>query len=248
MNSESVKEYFKSIRFRIWITFVAFSLGTMGMLFFFQLFLTPIFYSATKTNEYKSCANTIKRHIAAESWNPNSIDSINGLRKLVVNLATSNQLDIIVNFPDMNNGTIYASQSGGNDFLMQNVSDNIRAALAEAKDGTIITKANTNNAEGIILATYADKDGETVAYLFIFGYTEPIGTTLSIINALSLICSNVVLVGACIISIMISSHIANPLVKISKNADKLITCDFHMEIRKTEYDEIATLTKNLTAA
>lgn len=248
MSSESVKEYFKSIRFRIWITFVAFSLGTMGMLLFFQLFLTPIFYSATKTSEYKSCANTIKRHIAAESWNPNSIDSINGLRKLVVNLATSNQLDIIVNFPDINNGTIYATKSGGTDVLRQIVSDNIRAALEEAKDGTIITKANTDNAEGIILATYANKNGETVAYLFIFGYTEPIGTTLSIINALSLICSNVVLVGACIISIMISSHIANPLVKISKNADKLITGDFHMEIRKTEYDEIATLTKNLNAA
>ena len=248
MSSESVKEYFKSIRFRIWITFVAFSLGTMGMLFFFQLFLTPIFYSATKTNEYKSCANTIKKHITAESWNPDSIESINELRNLVVNLATSNQLDIIVNFPDINNGTIYASKSGGNDFLMQNVSDSIRSALAEAKDGTIITKADTANAEGIILATYAQKKGETVAYLFIFGYTEPIGTTLSIINALSLICSNVVLVGACIISIMISSHIANPLVKISKNADKLITGDFHMEIRKTEYDEIATLTKNLNAA
>ena len=249
MSSESVKEYFKSIRFRIWITFVAFSLGTMGMLFFFQLFLTPIFYSMTKTNEYKDCANTIKKHIGVENWNPHSIESINGLRKLVVNLATSNQLDIIVNFPDMNNGTIYVSKSGGNEMLIQqNVGENIRSALAEAKDGTIITKANNENAEGIILATFAEKEGEIVAYLFIFGYIEPIGTTLSIMNALSLICSNVVLVGACIVSIMISSHIANPLVKISKNADKLITGDFHMEIKKTEYDEIATLTKNLNAA
>ncbi|MDE7280404.1 MAG: HAMP domain-containing histidine kinase [Ruminiclostridium sp.] len=248
MSSESVKEYFRSIRFRIWITFVAFSLGTMGMMLFFQLFLTPIFYSATKTNEYKSCANTIKRHISAESWDPYSIDSLNGLRKLVVNLATSNQLDIIVNFPSINNGTIYATKSGGTDVLTRNVSDNIRTALAEAKDGTIITKTDTDNAEGIILATYAKKEGDIIAYLFIFGYTEPIGTTLSIINALSLICSNVVLVGACIISIMISSHIANPLVKISKNADKLITGDFHMDIGKTDYDEIATLTKNLNAA
>lgn len=248
MSSQSVKEYFKSIRFRIWITFVAFSLGTMGMLFFFQLFLTPIFYSITKTNEYKDCANTIKKQIKAEDWNPHNIESINGLRKLVVNLATSNQLDIIVNLPDVNNGTIYASKSGGNDLLIRDVGDNIKSALAEAKDGTIITKADNENAEGVILATYAEKEGKTVAYLFIFGYTEPIGTTLSIINALSLICSNVVLVGACIISIMISSHIANPLVKISKNAAKLITGDFHMEIKKTEYDEIATLTKNLNAA
>lgn len=248
MNSESVKEYFRSIRFRIWITFVAFSLCTMGLLFFIQIFLTPIFYSISKTNEYKNCADAIKAGIGAQEWNPYDIKSVNELRSYVVKLATSNQLDIIINLPDINNGTIYVNKSGGNEFVIREVGDEIKAALADAKNGTVITKASNNDAEGIILATYAEKDGEILAYIFIFGYTEPIGTTLNILNALSFICSNVVLVGACIVSIMISSHIANPLVKISKNADKLITGDFNMAIRKNEYDEIATLTKNLNAA
>lgn len=243
-----MREYFKSIRFRIWISFVAFALITMGLLFFFQLFLTPVFYSMTKTNEYKRAASTIKSWITADDWDPYDIGHINELRKRVVNLATSNQLDIIINFPDINNGTIYASKSGGNDLLMQEVGENIKSALDDAKDGTIITKANNNDAQGIILATYAKKEGDIISYIFIFGYTEPIGTTLSIVNAIAFVCSNVVLIGACIVSIMISSHIANPLVKISKNADKLITGEFHMEIKKSEYDEIATLTKNLNAA
>lgn len=248
MSGEAMKEYFKSIRFRIWISFVVFSLGTMCLMLFFQLFLTPIFYSLTKINEYKNCANTIKAWIGAEEWNPYDLMSINELRSRVVNLAQYNQLDIIINLPDVNNGTIYASKSGGNNLLVREVEDNIKAALEEAKDNTIITKTDENDAEGIILATFAKKNNEVLAYIFIFGYTEPIGTTLSIMNALSFICSNVVLVAACVVSIMISSHIANPLVKISKNADKLITGDFHMEIKKTEYDEVATLTKNLNAA
>lgn len=250
MSLETVKEYFKSIRFRIWISFVVFSLGTVALMLFFQLFLTPVFYSMSKTNEYKSCAGAVKAWIGSEDWNPYDIESINTLRSRVVKLAQSNQLDIIINFPDVNNGTIYASKSGSNDLLVRDVGDSIKSALEEAKDNTIITKTddNDNNAEGIILATFAKKNNEVLAYIFIFGYTEPIGTTLSIINALSFICSNVVLVAACIISIMISSHIANPLVKISRNVDKLITGDFHMEIKKTEYDEVATLTKNLNAA
>lgn len=250
MSVETVKEYFKSIRFRIWLSFVVFSLGTVALMLFFQLFFTPVFYSLSKTNEYKSCADAIKMWIGSEDWNPYSIDSVNGLRNRIVKLAQSNQLDIIINLPDVNNGTIYASKSGGNDLLVKEVGDNIKSALEEAKDNTIITKTddNDNDAEGIILATFAKKNDKVLAYIFIFGYTEPIGTTLNIINALSFICSNVVLVAACIISIMISSHIANPLVKISRNVDRLITGDFHMEIRKTEYDEIATLTKNLNAA
>lgn len=244
-----MKEYFKSIRFRIWISFVAFALATMGLLISFQLLLTPIFYSITKTNEYRRTANIIKSIINTKDWNPYDVNHLNALRGAIVNMATSNQLDIIVNFPNISNGgTIYASKSGGNDLLVREVGENIKSALAEAKSGTIITEADNNGAKGVILATYLEKDSEVLAYIFIFGYTEPIGTTLSIINALSFICSVVILIGACIVSIMISSHIANPLVKISKNADKLITGDFHMEIKKTEYDEIATLTQNLNAA
>lgn len=269
-----MKEYFKSIRFRIWITFVAFSLGTVGILLFAQIILTPIFYGRMKTQEYISASDTIKSWMTSDSWSPFRKSDINSLKDAVGKLATTHQFEIIINIPVVN-GTIYASRSGGNDILAQNVGDGVKEALLNAKSGTIVTKTENNGMEGVILATYIktdtqaegidigfiDSDGENIAvipdapgndgilaYIFIFGYTEPIGTTLSIVNALSFICSNVILVGACIVSIMISSHIANPLVKISKNAGKLITGDFKMEVKKTEYDEIANLTENLNAA
>ena len=78
---------------------MVFSLGTVALMLFFQLFLTPVFYSMSKTNEYKSCAGTVKAWIGSEDWNPYDIESINTLRSRVVKLAQSNQLDIIINFP-----------------------------------------------------------------------------------------------------------------------------------------------------
>lgn len=265
-----MKEYFKSIRFRIWITFVAFSLGTIGILLFAQIILTPLFYGRMKTQEYMTASDTIKSWMTSDGWSPYRKSDISNLKDAVGKLATMHQFEIIINLP-MVNGTIYASRSGGNDILAQNVGDEIKEALLNAKNGTIVTKTENNGMDGVILATYIKAEeldidfinykGENIpiipdgqnedgimAYIFIFGYTEPIGTTLSIVNALSFICSNVILVGACIVSIMISSHIANPLVKISKNAGKLITGDFKMEVKKTEYDEIANLTENLNAA
>lgn len=264
-----MKEYFKSIRFRIWITFVAFSLGTIGILLFAQLILTPLFYGRMKTQEYITASDTIKSWMTSEGWSPYRMSDVANLKKAVGQLATTHQFEIIINMP-ATNGTIYASRSGGNDVLSQNVSDEIKQALLNAKNGTIVTKTENNGMEGVILATYIKSNHDTIliefgndnisaekaaqngdgilAYIFIFGYTEPIGTTLSIVNAISFICSNIILVGACIVSIMISSHIANPLVKISKNANKLITGEFKMEIKKSEYDEIANLTENLNAA
>lgn len=269
-----MKEYFKSIRFRIWITFVAFSLGTIGILLFAQIILTPLFYGRMKTQEYITASDTIKSLMTADNWSPYRKSDIKYLKDAVGELATTHQFEIIINIPVVN-ATILASRSGGNDILAQNVGDEVKEALLNAKNGIVVTKTENNGIEGVILATYIKSDAEAsdlniafidpsdentavisgtqgadgiMAYIFIFGYTEPIGTTLSIVNALSFICSNVILVGACIVSIMISSHIANPLVKMSKNAGKLITGDFKMEVKKFEYDEIANLTENLNAA
>lgn len=242
-----MREYFKSIRFRIWITFVAFTLGTTGLLVFAQITLTPFFYSNFKMQEYVSAARTIKTWVTDESWNPNSYGSINALKEAVDNMAEIHQFEIYISIPETN-GVIVATKSGGSAILPGIVKDSIKNALIEDKDGTIINKAENNGSEGIVLATYAQRDNRIAAYIFIFGYTEPIGTTLSIVNTLSFICSNVILIGACIVSIMISSHIANPLVKISRNASKLITGEFNMQVKKSEYDEIATLTENLNAA
>ncbi|MCM1299288.1 MAG: HAMP domain-containing histidine kinase [Firmicutes bacterium] len=242
-----MKEYFKSIRFRIWITFVAFTLGTMSLLFFSQIVLTPIFYSNFKTQEYMSAARTIKSWVMEEGWDPYNYGSINALKEAVDSMAEIHQFEIYISIPDTN-GVIVATKSGGSAILPGMVKDSIKNALIEDNDGTIINKAENNGSEGIVLATYARKNDRIAAYIFIFGYTEPIGTTLSIVNALSFICSNVILIGACIVSIMISSHIANPLVKISRNANKLITGEFNMKVKRSEYDEIATLTENLNAA
>ena len=242
-----MKEYFKSIRFRIWITFVAFTLGTMGLLFSAQIFLTPIFYSNFKIQGYSSAARTIKTWVTGENWDPYNYGSLNALKEAVDNMAEIHQFEIYISIPETN-GVIVATKSGGTAILPGIVKDSIKNALIEDKDGTIINKTVNNGSEGIVLATYAKRGEYISAYIFIFGYTEPIGTTLSIVNALSFICSNVILIGACIVSIMISSHIANPLVKISRNANKLITGEFNMKVKKSEYDEIATLTENLNAA
>lgn len=242
-----MKEYLSSIRFRIWITFVLFTLATMGMLFFSLMVLTPIFYGNYKRNECIKAADNIEAMITDPMFSQYDRDTVDILRNSLGDIATAHQFDVIVNFPNTNRNIIVL-KSGDNDILSRRVNDTIKDNLLEQENNTIINKIEINGLEGIIFAKCL-KDGDNIsAYIFIFSYTEPIGTTISIIYSLTFICANVILLFACIISIMISSHIANPLVKISRNADKLITGEFKMDIRQGEYDEIATLTKNLNAA
>ena len=243
-----VRQYFRSIRFRIWISFVAFTVATMGILYFSQTVITPAFYAIIKTNECKGAAQRIKDTVSAPLWDPRDRGDVDALNKTIRTLAMNHQFDIIVNLPETNYN-LMENRSGNSDQLIGRINDNVKNALLQSEDGTIITNTKEDDgANGIILATYAMRGEEITAYVFIYSYGEPVGTTMSIINTLFFISANVILIGACVISIMISSHIANPLVKMSRNADKLITGNFSMELRGSEYDEIAMLTENLNAA
>ena len=243
-----VKQYFRSIRFRIWISFVSFTLGTMVILYITLSFITPAFYSSIKANECSDAAEAIKKIVSDRQWNPHRRDDVDRLGILIKRLAVNHQFDIIVNMPETSY-TLKEERSGNGDLLFGQINDNIKKSLMESENGTIITSTKEEEGKsGIILATYAAVDNKINAYIFIYSYAEPIGTTLSIITTLFFISSNVILIGACVISIMISSHIANPLVKISRNADKLITGNFIMELKGNPYDEVAVLTESLNAA
>ena len=243
-----MRQYFSSIRFRIWISFVAFTVATMGLLYFSQTVITPAFYAIIKTNECKDAAQRIRDIVSDPLWNPRDRSDVDALNKVIRTLAMNHQFDIIVNLPQTNYN-LMENRSGNSDQLIGRINDNIKNTLLESEGGTIITNTKGDDgANGIILATYAEGGDDIAAYVFIYSYGEPVGTTMSIINTLFFISANVILIGACVISIMISSHIANPLVKISRNADKLITGNFSMELKGNEYDEIAMLTENLNAA
>ncbi|MCH5199865.1 MAG: sensor histidine kinase [Oscillospiraceae bacterium] len=245
---QSVKQYFRSIRFRIWISFVAFTLGTMVILYITLSVITPALYSFIKTNECTDAAQAIKNMVCEKQWSARDRESVDRLNRLIRGLAVRHQFDIIVNLPETSYN-LREERSGNGEPLIGQINDNIKNSLLKSENGTIITRTKAEEGQsGIILATYAEAEDSVRAYIFIYSYSEPIGTTLNIVNSLFFVSSNVILIGACVISIMISSHIANPLVKISRNADQLINGNFSMELKGNEYDEVATLTENLNAA
>ncbi len=60
--------------------------------------------------------------------------------------------------------------------------------------------------------------------------------------------ASIILIIACLVSILLASRIANPIVKISRSANKLITGEFNMPVDNSDYAEIAMLVENLNAA
>lgn len=234
-----MRRFLHSVRFRIWLAFVAFTIMMLGFLYVAQTFLTPAIYSMMKTQESIDTANKIE-----QCWNRNATE----IPTLIDKLAVSQQMDILINLPKED--VFYQKDSSGSSMLLRSrvVDKNIIKQLQEAKSNMLFLSMNDDVADSILLASYIGNKNNPDAYVFIYSYLEPIGTTMSILQTTFLITANIVLLIGCVIAIILSSHIANPLVKISRNANRLITGQFNMPVRNNDYEEIATLTENLNEA
>ena len=166
-----MKEYFSSIRFRLWIIFVIFSLATMGVLFISRAVLTPVFYGRYKRSECISVANTIEKLVTSGTWNEYDIMDVEYLNTIVKDMAITHQFDIIVNLP-LSKRNVYNYKSGESGILTQSVSSDIKSALINDDDGTIIKDVDLNNSQGIIFAKCVKRNVENTiyipAYIFIF--------------------------------------------------------------------------------
>ena len=234
-----MRHFFRSVRFRIWGAFVAFTVLTLVFLLAVQNFLTPAVYRMLKTQESVDAAKMIEN-----CW----YEDKSQLPEVVNELAVSRQMDILINLTKEN--VFYQKDASGSEQLLHSrvIAKNIVQMLRESKTNTIFLEDKDEVADATLLASYIGDAENPDVYVFIYNYLEPIGTTLQIIKTIFMISANTVLIVACAFAIVLSSRIANPIVKVSKNARKLITGEFNMPIKNNDYEEIATLTHNLNQA
>ena len=241
-----MKSYFRSIRFQIWLVLVSFTLIIMMILYVGQTALTPVFYRFMKTQEAVNSASRIKTSLT-QNGDVDAEDAIANISSLAKELAVTQQMDILINFP-RSNLNITQNKSGSPTTISNRVlNQEIKEQLSSTPNNMLLIPVEEDGTEAMLFATHYAENGME-AYIFVYSYMEPIGTTISITQRMLLISANVILLIACIIAIALSSHISNPLIKIAKNADQLITGNFYMPVRKHEYEEIATLTENLNEA
>lgn len=234
-----MQRLYRSIRFRTWLAFVGFAISMMVFIFSALTGLTPAFYRYMKTQESIDSIALIKN-----AWYQNDGK---GLADMIDCLATERQMDILINIPS-DNFTYQKNASGSSQTMISRISPDVKSQLQGSDTGLLFLQSKDNGTDSLLLASYIGDRNNVSAYIFIYSYLEPMGTTMSIMTSMFFLTSTLVLLIGVIIAIILSSHVANPIVRISRNANKLITGNFYMPIKPTEYEEIAVLTQNLNDA
>lgn len=231
----------RSIRFRIWRSFLLFTVAILSFLFISQVVLMPAIYQFIKKQECISTALEIR-----DAWDTDDLNAV------IDDNAKNKQLGILIHFPKSSLGglpfTYSRDTTGSSISIDRRVSDEMVEELRTSKTGMVFFPVDDDVKESFLLATYVGTSSDPTGYIFIYAFLEPTGTTTQILANIFLMSSLIIILVSLVVSVIISSSISKPLIGISKSANKLITGDFDIQPSRHDYSEIVVLTDNLNRA
>ena len=233
--------FLRSIRFRIWRSLFLFTAAVLVFLFISQVVFMPAIYEFIKTQECISTAHDIKM-----AWDTSNIKNV------IDDNAKNKQLGILIHFPSSVTGglpfTYSRDTTGSSVSIDRRVSDEMVEELARSKTGTVFFPVHDETKQSFLLATYVGTSEDPVGYIFIYAFLEPTGTTTQILANIFIMSSLVIILVSLVLSVIISTRISEPLIRISRSTDKLITGEFNVVASPHDYSEIVILTRNLNKA
>ena len=234
----------KTIYYRIFTYFAAFSVVILITLWLLQIFFLQTFYQWMKSSELYSLADTIEEGVGNESL----YDTISHLTV---------KSDMYIEIERGDSGVIYGTAQSLPSERMAQFAQRYNTSALKAKLLTedvdhVVTKQTINpgNTETMIYASILGTDSETgeLIYLFIFSPLTPVGTTISILAKMLVIVTILSIFIGLVMSIVISRRLAQPLYSITDSAAQLAKGHYDIKFEGAGYAETEDLADTLNYA
>ena len=227
-----------TLRFKIWLYFVTFTLIVFVLMWVFQVYFLENFYERMKINDIRNASEKL-----IESYGSENYDS------LLTKVARND--DVCIEIVDKYYRSKYTREVVGQCMIhgRGSVISSYIPKIRENKDGVIYYKAKSPNGEeallyGAVLGSKEKPDG----YIFLYSKLVPVGSTASIIKRQLMMITAILVIIAFIISLYVSQKIAKPISKITKSAERLAVGDYTTEFEGKGYAEAQQLAKTLNYA
>lgn len=123
--------------------------------------------------------------------------------------------------------------------------------LKQSESGVISHKVKNpqTNYDTLLLGSLLfDKEGHVSAYMLINATLEPVGSTVEILKKQFIIVTGILVLIGIALSVIISKSIAEPIINITKSADRLAKGDYSAEFDGGNYKELHQLANTLNYA
>lgn len=230
--------FFRSIKVRVFALFEIVLIAMLTFIYIFLIAMYPSFYEWSKTYEIKQALVEIR-----ENWTNDNIAEV------INSQAAQNKMYIEIYFPGADYSYI-ANKLGGSVSLAVLAKKNLREQVRTSEKGIVYMRFRDELEDNrvLMMGSYIGNKQNPEAYVFICNYLEPIGTTVSIFVRQFFFVGMIMIVLTVFMSMLFSSKVSEPIIRINKSAKELPQGKFSAEIGKNDYAEIKQLASTLTSA
>lgn len=239
MNTAKIKNV-ASLRFKVWEYFMFFTAVVFIMLWFFQIVFLENFYEKMKISDVKLSAEKIVDEYGNDDYG-----------KLLTKIAISN--DLCIEIVDKYGRIIYTKDTLGKSCLIHSP-DSMKSEflnkLKESNEKEIYFKEYSSDIgnDMLVFAAVIGSIDSPEGYVLINSPLVPVGSTASIIKRQLLIITVYLVLLSIVISFFMARKISEPIVKITKSAEKMAAGNYKIKFEGGDYMEIQRLASTLTYA
>ena len=230
--------FFRSIKVRVWALFEVVVIAMLSFTYIFLIVMFPSFYEWMKTYEISEALTVIR-----SNWTSDNIIEI------IDNQAAQKKMYIEIYVPAIDY-TYTSNKLGGSMSLAILTKNHLRDEIRLSEKGIVYKRFRDELEDNQILmmGSYIGNQQNPMAYVFICNYLQPIGTTVSIFVRQFFFVGLIMIVLTVFMSMLFSSKISEPIIRINKSAKELPQGRFSADIGKYDYAEIKQLAATLKSA
>lgn len=222
-----------SVRYKIWLYLIVFSLSILLCLWLFQVIFFDGYYKWYKTKELGKTINLIALNYKEEN-SEEMLENISYTKEICIELIKDNKL-------------VYSSNSFNKGCII-NTKENFNYKnefIEEDKNAEKYILKNTRfNNKTLVLASKLNSN----THIFLSASLEPINATVTILRSQLFYITLLVIILSLIVSYYISKIISNPIIKMNKKASQIAQGNYDITFENSDIEEINELSKTLNLA
>lgn len=233
----------RSIKFKLWLYFMAVGIGVILLIWFLQIFFLNNYYEDMKASEVDRIANSI-----SFSYSKKTSDLTSDIQKLSI----SNDFYVMMEYDEKVLLFMPDSESIMPVYQYRNQLPKLKSLLTSKKHNqkSVSFKFNTGMEKYSTLAYARNLDstpGKEV-YLYIFSPLYPVTSTVDILKNQLFYVTLITLIGAFVLTLFFSNRISKPIKNITNTAKKMGKGNYNVRFIGNSYSEINNLASTLNTA
>lgn len=257
-----------SIRWRIFIYLIGFTVLLLALLWYFQIVHLSRFYQQIKKNELTDVAELLEKNLDSDNMEEYfaelaedydmSVNLLDELGRSVYSTSINESSHIYIMNPEHFKSIVERVNAGGG-VAMYEVDGRYRENISNDKgpgkipepvkpDDNFMLREQINDVKSVIYIKKINMADGNVNYLMVSSLITPVDATVYTLRIQFVYISIIFLVLAIVIALVISQLVSKPIVKINKSAKHLAEGDFDIHFEEKGYREVQELSHTLNYA